>query len=69
VDWLDGNTCGIFLNKPFWELRDKKIGQVWDFYNYQLSSARFTADPHRSSFHNNPEELGIIDFGCIKNAF
>ncbi|RZJ43457.1 MAG: AarF/ABC1/UbiB kinase family protein, partial [Chryseobacterium sp.] len=69
MDWLDGLHLKEFLKtNPSQELRNK-IGQaLWDFYNYQQHELRAVhADPHPGNFMITPnEDLGVIDFGCIK---
>ncbi|MFD2286808.1 phosphotransferase [Pedobacter petrophilus] len=69
MDWLDGLHLKEFLKtNPTQELRNK-IGQaLWDFYNFQQHELRAVhADPHPGNFMITPnEDLGVIDFGCIK---
>ncbi|OWK70814.1 AarF/ABC1/UbiB kinase family protein [Pedobacter sp. AJM] len=69
MDWLDGLHLKEFLKtNPSQELRNK-IGQaLWDFYNFQQHELRAVhADPHPGNFMITPDEdLGVIDFGCIK---
>ncbi|PWS29434.1 ABC transporter [Pedobacter yonginense] len=69
MDWIDGLHLKEFLKtNPSQELRNK-IGQaLWDFYNFQQHELRAVhADPHPGNFMITPEEnLGVIDFGCIK---
>ncbi len=69
MDWIKGKHLKEFLQtKPTQELRNK-IGQaLWDFYNYQQHELRAVhADPHPGNFLiTEKEELGVIDFGCIK---
>lgn len=69
MDWLDGLHLKEFLKtNPSQELRNK-IGQaLWDFYNFQQHELRAVhADPHPGNFMITPnEDLGVIDFGCIK---
>ncbi|SMO35679.1 ABC1 kinase family protein [Solitalea koreensis] len=69
MDWLEGIHLKDFLKKkPSQELRNK-IGQaLWDFYNFQQHELRAVhADPHPGNFLITPDDqLGIIDFGCIK---
>jgi len=69
MDWLEGLHLKEFLRtNPSQELRNK-IGQaLWDFYNFQQHELRAVhADPHPGNFMITPnEDLGVIDFGCIK---
>jgi predicted unusual protein kinase regulating ubiquinone biosynthesis (AarF/ABC1/UbiB family) len=69
MDWIEGQHLKEFLKtNPSQELRNK-IGQaLWDFYNFQQHELRAVhADPHPGNFLITPEEnLGVIDFGCIK---
>jgi predicted unusual protein kinase regulating ubiquinone biosynthesis (AarF/ABC1/UbiB family) len=69
MDWINGMHLKEFLKtNPSQELRNK-IGQaLWDFYNFQQHELRAVhADPHPGNFLITPEEnLGVIDFGCIK---
>ena len=69
MDWIEGKHLKEFLKtNPSQELKNK-IGQaLWDFYNFQQHELRAVhADPHPGNFLITPEEnLGVIDFGCIK---
>ncbi|WP_025142662.1 ABC1 kinase family protein [Pedobacter jeongneungensis] len=69
MDWVEGLHLKEFLQtNPSQELRNK-IGQaLWDFYNFQQHELRAVhADPHPGNFMITPDEnLGVIDFGCIK---
>jgi len=69
MDWIEGLHLKEFLKtNPSQDLRNK-IGQaLWDFYNFQQHELRAVhADPHPGNFMITPEEnLGVIDFGCIK---
>ena len=69
MDWLEGRHLKEFLNtNPSQELKNK-IGQaLWDFYNFQQHELRAVhADPHPGNFLiTKDEQLGVIDFGCIK---
>ena len=69
MDWIEGLHLKEFLKtNPDQALRNK-IGQaLWDFYNFQQHELRAVhADPHPGNFMITPEEnLGVIDFGCIK---
>jgi predicted unusual protein kinase regulating ubiquinone biosynthesis (AarF/ABC1/UbiB family) len=69
MDWIDGLHLKEFLKtNPSQQLKNK-IGQaLWDFYNFQQHELRAVhADPHPGNFLITPaEQLGVIDFGCIK---
>ncbi|WP_175635191.1 ABC1 kinase family protein [Pedobacter ghigonis] len=69
MDWIEGLHLKEFLKtNPSQALRNK-IGQaLWDFYNFQQHELRAVhADPHPGNFMITPDEnLGVIDFGCIK---
>ncbi|MGF1924110.1 MAG: ABC1 kinase family protein [Bacteroidia bacterium] len=69
MDWLEGLHLKEFLlTDPSQELKNK-IGQaLWDFYNFQQHELRAVhADPHPGNFLiTKDENLGVIDFGCIK---
>jgi len=69
MDWIEGLHLKEFLKtNPTQELRNK-IGQaLWDFYNFQQHELRAVhADPHPGNFMITADEnLGVIDFGCIK---
>lgn len=69
MDWIEGLHLKEFLKtNPSQTLRNK-IGQaLWDFYNFQQHELRAVhADPHPGNFMITPDEnLGVIDFGCIK---
>jgi len=69
MDWIEGLHLKEFLKtNPSPALRNK-IGQaLWDFYNFQQHELRAVhADPHPGNFMITPDEnLGVIDFGCIK---
>ncbi len=69
MDWMPGMHLREYLKtNPSQESRNK-IGQaLWDFYSFQQHRMRAVhADPHPGNFLITPEgNLGIIDFGCIK---
>lgn len=69
MDWIDGLHLKEFLaTNPSQEARNQ-IGQaLWDFYHFQIHELRLVhADPHPGNFlFNEDGQLGIIDFGCIK---
>ncbi len=69
MDWIKGQHLKEFLlTNPTQEVRNR-IGQVlWDFYDYQVHTLKLVhADPHPGNFIVTPsQELGIIDFGCVK---
>ncbi len=59
-DWIDSN--------PSQEAKNSIGQRLWDFYQHQIHQLRFMhADPHPGNFIITPhDELGVIDFGCIK---
>ena len=69
MQWLDGKHLDAFLTeKPTQAIRNQ-IGQaLWDFYDFQIHELKQVhADPHPGNFLLKPQgELGIIDFGCVK---
>lgn len=69
MDWLPGMHLKEFLEtNPSQEARNK-IGQaLWNFYEFQIHQLKqIHADPHPGNFlMNNDGQLGIIDFGCVK---
>jgi predicted unusual protein kinase regulating ubiquinone biosynthesis (AarF/ABC1/UbiB family) len=69
MDWLEGMHLKEFLDtNPSQEVRNK-IGQsLWDFYDFQFHTLKKVhADPHPGNFlMTSNGQLGIIDFGCIK---
>ncbi|MGM9479241.1 ABC1 kinase family protein [Pedobacter sp. GSP4] len=69
MDWIDGLHLKEFLKTNPSQVLRNKIGQaLWDFYNFQQHELRAVhADPHPGNFMITPDEnLGVIDFGCIK---
>lgn len=69
MTWLHGKQISEFYNTNTDQKLANTIGQaLWDFYMYQMHELKMVqADPHPGNFlitDNN--ELGIIDFGCIK---
>lgn len=69
MSWIDGKHVHDWIKKnPHQEFRDR-IGQsMWDFYDYQIHQLKEVhADPHPGNFIiTKDEQLGIIDFGCVK---
>jgi predicted unusual protein kinase regulating ubiquinone biosynthesis (AarF/ABC1/UbiB family) len=49
-------------------MRDKVGQRLWDFYEFQVHQLRKVhADPHPGNFLFQPDgQVGIIDFGCVK---
>lgn len=69
MDWLEGVHLKEFIKQnPSQELRNKVGQALWDFYDFQFHTLKAVhADPHPGNFLINEEgEVGIIDFGCIK---
>ena len=69
MDWLEGMHIKEFVaQNPSQELRNKVGQAIWDFYDFQFHQLKtIHADPHPGNFLIKPEgEVGIIDFGCIK---
>ncbi len=70
MDWLSGQPLGEYLKqgKPSKEVANKLGQAMWDFYHFQFHELKAVhADPHPGNFIITPDEqLGIIDFGCVK---
>ncbi len=71
MDWLEGAHLPEFIKtNPDQETRNALGQKLWDFYQYQMHELKMVhADPHPGNFiitHKN--ELGIIDFGCVKEV-
>jgi predicted unusual protein kinase regulating ubiquinone biosynthesis (AarF/ABC1/UbiB family) len=69
MDWLEGEPLGEFLKRPVEQSAGNKIGQaMWDFYQFQMHNLHAVhADPHPGNFIiMEDNQLGIIDFGCVK---
>jgi predicted unusual protein kinase regulating ubiquinone biosynthesis (AarF/ABC1/UbiB family) len=70
MDWLAGQPLGEYLKqgKPSKEIGNKLGQAMWDFYHFQFHELKAVhADPHPGNFIITPDEqLGIIDFGCVK---
>ncbi len=70
MSWLDGEPIGSWMKHEQKQEDRNKLGQIlWDFYMYQMHELRMMhADPHPGNFIiNDKNELGVIDFGCIKH--
>ncbi len=70
MDWLPGQPLGEFLKKgrPSRQAGNQLGQAMWDFYHFQFHRLKAVhADPHPGNFIITPDqELGIIDFGCVK---
>ncbi|NOT76164.1 MAG: AarF/ABC1/UbiB kinase family protein [Cyclobacteriaceae bacterium] len=70
MDWLEGLPLGEYLKKgkPSKAIANKLGQAMWDFYHFQFHQLKAVhADPHPGNFIITPdEELGVIDFGCVK---
>lgn len=69
MDWLDGKHLKEFIaTNPSQEVRNLVGQRLWDFYDFQVNTLKsLHADPHPGNFlFNSAGEIGIIDFGCIK---
>jgi predicted unusual protein kinase regulating ubiquinone biosynthesis (AarF/ABC1/UbiB family) len=69
MDWLEGLHLKEFLDTdPSQEVKNNLGQALWDFYNFQQHELKAVhADPHPGNFLITPDnELGVIDFGCIK---
>jgi predicted unusual protein kinase regulating ubiquinone biosynthesis (AarF/ABC1/UbiB family) len=69
MDWIEGKHMKEFLaTNPSQEVRNLIGQRLWDLYDFQVNTVRaIHADPHPGNFiitENN--EIGLIDFGCIK---
>lgn len=68
MEWVDGEPLDRFADQNIsQEIRDR-IGQaLWDFYHYQVHELLiFHADPHPGNFLIRDNQLGVLDFGCVK---
>jgi predicted unusual protein kinase regulating ubiquinone biosynthesis (AarF/ABC1/UbiB family) len=69
MDWISGKHIKEWMDtNPSQESRNQ-IGQaLWDFYHHQVHNLKQVhADPHPGNFIiQEGEQLGIIDFGCVK---
>ena len=69
MSWLDGQPIGEWMKEEHEQEERDKLGQrLWNFYMFQMHELRMMhADPHPGNFIiNDQNELGVIDFGCIK---
>lgn len=69
MSWVDGIPIGEWMKQDQAQEDRDKLGQIlWDFYMFQMHSMlKMHADPHPGNFIiNDKNELGVIDFGCIK---
>ncbi|NQZ77873.1 MAG: phosphotransferase [Ekhidna sp.] len=70
MSWLAGEPIGAWMKRDQAQADRDKLGQIlWDFYMHQMHEMRMMhADPHPGNFIiNSANELGVIDFGCIKH--
>lgn len=68
MSWLDGEPIGAWMKKNQSQKDRDELGQtLWNFYMYQMHVMKMMhADPHPGNFIINNNQLGVIDFGCIK---
>lgn len=69
MTWIEGQGLKDWIDGAPEQRAKNNIGQrLWDFYQHQIHQLRFMhADPHPGNFIITPhDELGVIDFGCIK---
>lgn len=69
MSWLDGIHLSEFCDANKDQKLANELGQaLWDFYMFQMHELRMVqADPHPGNFLiTNNNELGVIDFGCVK---
>lgn len=69
MSWLSGEPIGEWMKREHNQAVRNSLGQtLWDFYMFQMHQlAMMHADPHPGNFMvNDKNELGVIDFGCIK---
>lgn len=68
MDWLQGEHLDAFAKRQAPQEQRNRIGQLlWDFYDYQIHQLlQVHADPHPGNFLVMDHELGVIDFGCVK---
>ncbi|GAB4246737.1 MAG: AarF/UbiB family protein [Ekhidna sp.] len=70
MSWLEGEPIGAWMKKDQRQEDRNRLGQIlWNFYMYQMHVLKMMhADPHPGNFIiNDRNELGVIDFGCIKH--
>ncbi|MEM6643787.1 MAG: AarF/ABC1/UbiB kinase family protein [Bacteroidota bacterium] len=69
MSWLQGEPIGAWMKREQKQEDRNRLGQtLWNFYMYQMHVLKMMhADPHPGNFIiNDKNELGVIDFGCIK---
>jgi predicted unusual protein kinase regulating ubiquinone biosynthesis (AarF/ABC1/UbiB family) len=69
MDWLQGDHLKEWLDTKPSQKSKNQIGQaLWDFYHHQVHNLKKVhADPHPGNFIvQENDQLGIIDFGCVK---
>jgi predicted unusual protein kinase regulating ubiquinone biosynthesis (AarF/ABC1/UbiB family) len=69
MDWLQGDHLKEWLDTNPSQKSKNQIGQaLWDFYHHQVHNLKKVhADPHPGNFIvQENDQLGIIDFGCVK---
>lgn len=69
MDWIEGLPLGERLRQGITPAAGTRLGQaMWEFYHFQMHRLKAVhADPHPGNFIITPDDnLGIIDFGCVK---
>jgi predicted unusual protein kinase regulating ubiquinone biosynthesis (AarF/ABC1/UbiB family) len=68
MSWLNGEPIGEWMKKEQTQESRNQLGQtLWNFYMFQMHELRMMhADPHPGNFIIDENQLGVIDFGCIK---
>jgi len=69
MDWIKGLHLKEWLETNPSQTSKNQIGQaLWDFYHHQVHNLKKVhADPHPGNFIvQENDQLGIIDFGCVK---
>ena len=68
MDWLEGQHLDAFSKGDAPQEQRNRVGQLlWNFYDYQIHHLlQVHADPHPGNFLVMGHELGVIDFGCVK---
>ncbi|WP_436515925.1 ABC1 kinase family protein [Ekhidna sp. To15] len=70
MSWLEGEPIGAWMKREQSQASRDRLGQIlWNFYMFQMHELRMMhADPHPGNFIiNEGNDLGVIDFGCIKH--
>lgn len=70
MSWLEGEPIGAWMKREQNQEDRDRLGQIlWNFYMFQMHELRMMhADPHPGNFIiNSDNDLGVIDFGCIKH--